>query len=335
MIKKRVNIMQDEFSFINNITPKKVKQRELICGIGDDAALYHVEDDYDEVICVDTMVEDVHFANETMAPFHIGYKALAVNISDIAAMGGIPLFYLVSIAIPKDWDDQAIYEIYEGMTSIATKYDMDLIGGDTVSTKGKLVISVTVLGKIEKGRRLLRSQAKPGDVVFVTGNVGTSAAGLHFLFERSRNGQFSEVEKNLIKTHQMPQPQVKAGRILANSNCRISLNDISDGVASEAYEIAEASDVTIIIEKNKIPIIQQVTSIQEDQPLQWALYGGEDFQLIGTMAKEDWTMVSKRLEKQGVTASIIGKVIAGEGKVFLQTEENLVELKKEGYNHFK
>ncbi|MDE5416186.1 thiamine-phosphate kinase [Alkalihalobacterium chitinilyticum] len=327
--------MQDEFSFITKITPKQVKQRELIHGIGDDAALFHIEGAYDEVICVDTMVEDIHFRKDTMAPFHIGHKALAVNISDIAAMGGTPLFYLVSIAIPKDWEDEELYEIYEGMSKLASQYEMDLIGGDTVSTKDKLVISVTVIGKIEKGRRLLRSQAKSGDLVFVTGNVGSSAAGLHLLFEKTRTGSFSKEEMELIQSHQMPQPQVKAGRVLAQSNCRLALNDVSDGLASEANEIAEASGVTIVIEENKIPIIPVIDAIDPEQRLKWALFGGEDFQLIGTMSEENWEMVHKQLEKQGVTASVIGKVTAGEAKVFLQTEENLVELKKEGYNHFK
>ncbi|MFV8830195.1 thiamine-phosphate kinase [Alkalihalobacterium sp. APHAB7] len=327
--------MQDEFSFITKITPKQLKQRELIYGIGDDAALYHIDGAYDEVICVDTMVEDIHFRKDTMAPFHIGYKALAANISDVAAMGGTPLFYLVSIAIPKDWHDQDLYEIYEGMAKLASQYEMDLIGGDTVSTKDKLVISVTVIGKIEKGRRLLRSQAKPGDLVFVTGNVGSSAAGLHLLFERTRNGQFSKEEMDLIQSHQMPQPQVKAGRVLARSNCRLSLNDVSDGLASEANEIAEASGVTIVIEESKIPIIEVIDSLQPEKRLKWALFGGEDFQLIGTMAEEDWKIVHKQLEKQGVTASVVGKVMEGEAEVFLQTEENLIELKKEGYNHFK
>ncbi|WP_209125103.1 thiamine-phosphate kinase [Alkalihalobacillus sp. BA299] len=325
--------MKDEFSFINKITPKHLNQRELIYGIGDDAALYRIDSDYDEVVCVDTMVEDIHFRRDTMSPFHVGYKALAVNISDVAAMGGVPLFYLVSISVPKDWEEKALYELYEGMTSIASQYKMDLIGGDTVSTNDKLVVSITVIGKVEKGRRLLRNQAKPGDIVFITGNVGASAAGLHVLFEKTRHGRFTAEEELLIQAHQMPEPQVKAGRVLALSNCRMSLNDISDGIASETNEIAEASGVTIILDKNKIPM-PSMSFVCQEKRLEWALFGGEDFQLIGTMSKEDWPKIHEDLEKQGVTARVVGKVTKGKTEVFLQTDENLVELKKEGYNHF-
>ncbi|WP_078429384.1 thiamine-phosphate kinase [Alkalihalobacterium alkalinitrilicum] len=327
--------MKDEFSFINKITPKRLNQQELICGIGDDAALYRIDGDYDEVICVDTMVEDIHFRSDTMSSFHIGYKALAVNISDIAAMGGIPLFYLVSIAIPKKWDEKELFDLYEGMKKLAVQYEMDLIGGDTVSTNDKLVISVTVIGKVEKGRRLLRNKAKPGDVVFITGHVGSSAAGLHFLFQKTRDGLFTVAEKELLQAHQMPEPQVKAGRVLARSNCRLSLNDISDGLASEANEIAEASGVSLVIEKNKIPMSPFIDAVPIEKHLEWALFGGEDFQLIGTIAEVEWVKVQKQLIDEGITASVVGKVIEGKPQVFLQTDENLVELKKEGYNHFK
>src|SRR5690554_6186291 len=118
--------MNDEFSFIKKIMPKETYQRSLIQGIGDDAALYQSQHEYDEIVCMDTLVEGAHFLKTTLRPFHVGYKALAVNISDIAAMGGIPLYYLVSIAIPPTWEESELIEIYDGLHSIASQFQMDL-----------------------------------------------------------------------------------------------------------------------------------------------------------------------------------------------------------------
>src|SRR5690606_8565119 len=136
-----------------------VSQSGLLAGIGDDAALVRPTPEMEQIICMDTMVEGVHFNSHTMDPYQIGYKALAVNISDIAAMGGIPTYYLVSIAIPKGWNEADLLSIYEGMAMLADKYAMDLIGGDTVSIADTLVITVTVLGEVERGKHLLRSYA--------------------------------------------------------------------------------------------------------------------------------------------------------------------------------
>lgn len=326
--------MRDEFSFIKSIIPKRTFQRSLIQGIGDDAALYETDQHYDEMVCTDTLVEGVHFLSETMRPFHIGYKALAVNISDIAAMGGFPLFYLVSIAIPKAWQEEVIHEIYDGLQTIASQYKIDLIGGDTVTTNDRLVITVTVIGRVEKGRKLLRSNARPNDIIFITNTVGNSAAGLSILLNHTNNNTFSKEEQFFINCHQMPKPQVEIGRILARSGARIALNDISDGVASEAHEIAESSQVKMIIQANKIPYSHYMNQYSMEQRLNWLLYGGEDFQLIGTISKKDWHTVSRECEKEGLQITKIGNVAEGSG-VFLETDGELIEIDKKGYNHFQ
>ncbi|WP_078551289.1 thiamine-phosphate kinase [Bacillus alkalicellulosilyticus] len=327
--------MNDEFEFIKAITPNMKKQSSLVVGIGDDAAVYRGTEEYDEVICVDTMVEGIHFRKDTLRPYQVGFKALAVNVSDLAAMGAIPQFYLVSIAIPASWEEFEVRELYHGMNELALKYDMDLIGGDTVSTSDKLVITVTVIGRVEKGKALLRGSAKAGDVVFVTGDVGLSAAGLELLFKSGLDGQYTKEEQRLIEAHQLPLPQVKAGRMFIKSGFRIALNDISDGVASEAYEIAEASRVQLILEEQAIPLPKETSTYSKEKRVNWALYGGEEFQLIGTVSADKWEALRSICQQEGITLSKIGNVQDGETTVFLQRNHDKIRIEKKGYNHFK
>src|SRR5690625_1342534 len=224
----------DEFSFIDSIKQPFYKQSTLMKGIGDDAAVFRPGAN-DVVTAVDTFVEGIHFAKKTMPPFYIGYRSLAANISDLAAMGATPAFYLVSITIPKTWQKEQLPEIFNGMSSLSHTYKMDLIGGDTVSGK-ELVISITVIGYVKKGKVRYRSLAKPDDIVFVTGTVGDSQAGFYILMNQGKY-----INKDyFIKRHQMPKPRIDFVQQLSHLN-RISLNDISDGIASEASEIARES----------------------------------------------------------------------------------------------
>lgn len=328
----------DEFDFIKKIKPNKHHQSSiLIKGIGDDAALYSGNKDVEEIVCMDTMVEEVHFSQQTMTPFDIGYKAVAVNISDIAAMGGTPLFYLVSIAVPTKWSEDEVMEIYKGMNAIAEEYKIDLIGGDTVSSKNELVITVTVIGRVKKDKHLLRSNAKPGDIVFVTGYLGDSAAGLNILLKLESLtdiNALSDNEKYLISRHQQPTPQVEVGQLLLEFP-RIALNDISDGVASEANEIAEDSDVKIIIDYDKLPISSALQAYQHENKQEWILSGGEDFELIGTIDPKYWNSIVKIMNEHGHHVYSVGEVLPGPSEVILKQGTETSTLTKKGYNHFK
>ncbi|MGD6777680.1 thiamine-phosphate kinase [Sutcliffiella horikoshii] len=321
--------ISDEFAFIKDIQPDRLFHAEKVVGIGDDAAIIGVEEGFEKIVCVDTMVEDVHFTRETMKPFDIGYKALAANISDVAAMGGYPLYYLVSITIPKSWTQEELKSIYDGMKSLGEQYEMDLIGGDTTSGK-TMVLSVFVIGKVEKGKRLLRSNARVGDVVFVSGTVGDAAGGLDILLHNKNADKFG----TLVESHQRPKPQVTLGRILSKFE-RVSLNDVSDGLASELLEIAEASQVDIFINKETIPISEDLQRYDADNALKWALTGGEDFELVGSIPETDWAKLEEECLTAGVKIRKIGAVASGEGKAFIKSYDGVVqELKKDGYNHF-
>lgn len=327
--------MKDEFSFIDSISPKELRQKSLVKGIGDDAAVFQSESEMDEVVCVDTMVEGIHFLRSTVTPYYVGRKALVANISDLAAMGAIPSFYLVSIAIPANWDEDEVKKIFAGMSSLASEYDVDLIGGDTVSTTGPLVLSVTVIGRVEKNRALLRSSAKPGDVLFLTGHVGVSAAGLKLLLEKGIDGAFSNEELSLVQAHQNPKPHIIQGRLLATCRFRIATNDISDGLASEAHELAKASNVQIVIDKDSLPFHDSMSLFSDEERLHMALFGGEDYVLIGTVGEEHIDDLRTSFQEKGVPLFTIGKVEAGRANVLLKKDDELIVLEKKGYNHFK
>ncbi|WP_054705285.1 thiamine-phosphate kinase [Bacillus sp. JCM 19041] len=328
--------MNDEFSFIRSIVPKQVYQPRTKVGIGDDAAVYASDPTQDEVVCVDTMVEGVHFRKDTLTPYQIGRKVLAINVSDLAAMGATPLFYLVTLAVPADWTEGELSELYNGMTSLADRLKMDLIGGDTVSIPNTLVITITAIGSVAKNKSLVRSDAQVGDVVFATGPLGGSAAGFELLNERTKDGIFSDIEATYVKMHQQPEPQVEVSKQLAKIGKRIALNDISDGLSSESMEIAEASGVQLVLDEAQIfSISPQILSVSRQKRVEWSLNGGEDFQLVGTIAAADFFAAKSAVKEIGRDLFQVGTVRRGKPAVFLTFSDGESKIEMSGYNHFK
>lgn len=349
---------QDEFGLIRLLTASRghgisegteKKEEEgtgVVVGIGDDAAVLDGRTGFQWVASCDTMVRDVHFKEETMRYADIGYKAMASNISDMAAMGAVPRFALVALTVPREETEEALRELYDGLYECAGRYGVAVVGGDTTSTPGGLMISITVLGEVEQGRAQLRSAARPGDRVFITGPLGGSAAGLHLLLSREcsayeRSG-LSEGERWLVEAHQRPVPQVEAGRLLSTSGLGHALNDISDGLASEAWEIAEASGCLIELEEGKLPHAEALVRYAGEKgldPLELMLYGGEDYQLIGTVAGENEGRLLQLMVEAGLECYMIGQVaqapaVAGPGVVMRKKDGSRVALGKRGYNHF-
>ncbi|GAF14810.1 thiamine-monophosphate kinase [Bacillus sp. JCM 19045] len=327
--------MKDEFSFIRSITPDVIQQRSLKIGIGDDAAVYESDSSLDQVVCVDTMVEGIHFRKDTMEPVQIGRKALAINISDLAAMGATPRFYLTTIAVPPTWTEDHLREIYRGMSELGKQFKMDLIGGDTVSIEQSLVITVTAIGTVASGRAIKRTGARKDDIVFVTGPIGGSAAGFDLLNERTKDGHFSSNELSYVKMHQEPMPQVKLGELFSQSNQRMSLNDISDGLSSESFEIAVASNVQVILNKAHIVNLSPQLDVSLEKRVKWSLNGGEDFQLVGTTSAEQYEVLQKQAKAIGFSLFPVGVVREGKPAVFLDDGDKELPLEMGGYNHFK
>lgn len=321
----------DEFSFINSIKQHYYRQSTLIKGIGDDGAVIR-QSSQDIVMAVDTFVEDVHFSRKTVPPRSIGYRCMAANISDLAAMSASPAFYLVSIVIPPSWSEDEVLDIFAGMKEHARTYQMDLIGGDTVSGK-ELSISVTVIGYANSGKASFRSNANEGDIVFVTGTLGDSQAGFHIL-----TSDDDYIHKDFfIKRHQRPSPRIDIALELGKLS-RVALNDISDGIANEATEIAEASQVNIVLYNDHIPVSTAYDQFPLNLQKQWKYFGGEDFELLGTVPKKDWNIVEDIAQKTGVNITKIGhveKAKSSSGLVYLQQGKQKRRLEKDGYIHLK
>ena len=319
-----------EFGLIDILKNDTINnQDDIIKGIGDDAAVFKVADNLLQLASTDMLVENVHFDLSFISPWQLGYKSVAVNLSDIAAMGGTPSNILISIAIPCYIDVDFMVQLYNGMKAIAKEFKVNIIGGDTVSSPEGLVINITVLGSVSADLVKYRSGAKAGDLVVVTGSIGDSAAGLDILLHKYNKENYTEV----IKKHLLPFPQVDSGTIIASyANC---MNDISDGLASEANEIAVASDKGIILNEEALPISKDVVTIAEvfaKDVLDYALYGGEDYQLVFTISPENFVELKQKIS----SLTIVGEVTDNFKSVKLQRRDGtLLEIKSKEYNHFR
>lgn len=317
-----------EFGFIDLIKENTINNPDsVVFGIGDDCAVYKAGTDTDQVITTDMMVEDIHFSTRTTTPFHVGYRLGAANISDVAAMGGLPKQAVISIALPDTFDTEYGEQLFKGLKTIFEEFKVNLLGGDTVKTKGPLVVNLTVVGEVPTGQAVYRSGAKIDDVVFVTNKVGSAAAGLYALLNDLPGYEI------IKKAHQMPVPQVQLGTALRLNGVH-SLNDISDGVSSELNEIAAASSVDIYVDEAKLPLEPELIRLSKEahlNPYQFAWQGGEDFQLIGTMSPEQYERFP---QKEALT--IIGHVEAGQGRLFVtDVTGTTTQIQAKGYNHFK
>ena len=326
----------DEFGLIRAWTEGRQTESFLssagvAVGIGDDAAVVSAAAGMEWLLAVDTMVEEVHFKPETMNDADIGYKALAANVSDIAAMGGVPKHALVSVSVPSGRDAGRMERLYEGLYACADKYGIAVVGGDTTSAPRHLVVSVTLVGCVEAGKAIRRSGARPGQIVFVTGPTGLSAGGLHGLL-----AQGDEPPKRLVDAHRRPQPSVKAGRLL--QGFAASLNDVSDGLASEAWEIAEASGARVVLKETELPIsgaLAEYAGRCGVSALDWMLYGGEDYVLLGTADRGHEIALKERFREENLPFFVIGYVEDGtSGLELAQADGRRKPLLKRGYNHF-
>ncbi|MFC1999048.1 thiamine-phosphate kinase [Chloroflexota bacterium] len=278
---------------------------------------------------IDTLVENVHFTLDTITFKELGWKSLAVNVSDIAAMGGIPLYSLVSLGLPGETNVDDIKQLYEGMIELANAYDVTIAGGDVVRAP-QLTISVSVIGKATGDSLLKRSAAQPSDQIAVTGYLGTSAAGHKVLIEKLKFD--NETTSLLRKAHQQPQPRVAEGQTLVQCGVKAAI-DLSDGLVSDLGHICQMSNVGANINMNKVPVHPKVRDNFKENAIELALSGGEDYELLFT-AKPSIIDEVRKLTIMQIT--VIGDITSEHaGKVILLDEKgNTINLKKEGWDHF-
>ena len=319
--------MRSEFDFIQHIKKKYGLNR-----IGDDCAVLPKDAETDTVITADMLVQDIDFRLDWTTPEFLGHKALAGSLSDVAAMGAEPKWAMLSIGLPEPlWRSDFLDSAYHGWHELAKESGVELVGGDISRVPDKVVIDSIVLGEVPKGCAVLRSEAKPGQGIFITGPLGASAGGLQLLKEGFR---FSETigpgYYTLLLEHLRPNPRTTTGIRLRKDNIASAMMDISDGLSSDIRHLCDASGVGARIFADQLPIHPRISRAfnAADQALNLALHGGEDFELLFTVSEENNS--SDHL----ADFYKIGEITANPGIIELITDGKAEELPPRGYRHF-
>ncbi len=318
-----------EFSLIARYFDRvRSSRRDVETGIGDDCALLTVADKQLLAISTDTLVSGIHFLPD-IDPRDLGYKALAVNLSDLAAMGADPCWLTLAITLP-EVDESWLAAFSDSLFEQLDYYDMQLIGGDT--TRGPLSMTLGIHGMVPAGRALKRSGARPGDWIYVTGTPGDSAAGLAILQDRLKVPNARQAEY-LVKRHLRPKPRVLQGQALRD--LASSAIDLSDGLISDLGHILTASDCGARINLDALPYSEALReNVEPEQALRWALSGGEDYELCFTVPELNRGALDVAIGNLGVPFTCIGQIgPASEGIQFL-IEGTPVTVDLKGYDHF-
>ncbi len=309
----------------------------VVLGIGDDCAAVSLKSIAGNLLwTTDTLVEGVHFSLSYTTLAQLGWKALAVNLSDIAAMGGEPLHALVSLGWPPDRNLAPALELAAGLAQAAREYGVAIIGGDTVASPGGVAVTVTLTGVAPARRMLRRDRARVGDLIYLTGELGEAAAGLLVL--KRRPDLDADLQAALVTAHLAPKPQLLAGRLLAGQALAAAAIDTSDGVASDLYHLCLASGVGAVIPAAAVPVSPRVLAaapyLQAD-PLRLALMGGEDYQLLFTSPPRKAVRLHQAFAGVGLPPPLLlGEIVAGD-RVYLIDGASQVDISGAGYDHFQ
>lgn len=328
---------RSEFEFIDSL------RQRFGAGIGDDAAVFHSAAGKETVITADLLIEEIDFRRTTAPPLLLGHKALAVSFSDIGAMGARPRWSLISLGVPEEvWQTpEFVDEFYDGLTALANRYDVKLIGGDTSRTPAHIVIDSIVLGECGSGQAVKRAGAQPGDQIFVTGSLGGAAAGLRLiergahLAEQNLADDDSQKIDHVLLRQLRPEPRVGWGIVLGEERLATAMIDVSDGLSSDLNHLCAASGVGAFIESSLLPIDHQVVELcgrRALDPLQLALHGGEDFELLFTVRPEHVARLPRRVD--GVELTRVGEVRKEGDGVKISEGSRVWELNPGGWKHF-
>ncbi|MBC6904028.1 thiamine-phosphate kinase [Saccharophagus sp. K07] len=316
----------DEFDLINTYFARAPLGTDVLLGIGDDCAIVQPPEGRQLVMSIDTMVDGVHFPHGT-APERIGVRAMCAALSDLAAMGARAHWFTMALTLPES-DPEWVSAFAEGVFSVANRYECSLIGGDT--TKGPLCVTVQVHGSVEPGKALRRSGARPDDVIYVTGNLGDGAAALAVIQKQLTvsAGTYSY----LLKRFYAPTPRIPEGEMLVGMAS--AAIDVSDGLYADLGKICEASGVGAVVEVTSLPISEHWRSYTtEGQSQQWALTGGDDYQLCFTVPSEHAPRLDSWIAEGRINATAIGR-ITHKQELLLVKNGKPFELERRGYDHF-
>jgi thiamine-monophosphate kinase len=322
MVMKEFEIIQTYFA------GRGPQRKDVVLGVGDDAALTRMPQDKLLVIATDTMVEDTHFFKDS-CPRSIGHRCLAVNLSDFAAMGAEPAWASVALTLPTA-DEAWVKEFSDGLFEIADYYNVQIVGGDT--TQGPLAVSVSLKGFVTEGKATLRSGAKAGDWIYVTGELGASALAVKAKLEGL---EFQPEVSNLINQRfNFPSARIAAGHVIRHA--ATSAIDISDGLVQDLGHILKASNVSALIEVEKLPVSDLlVDAVGKEQALHFALSGGEDYELLFTVPEEQKAYLDQNATAMGINVTKIGQIRGGQTELELTLHGENFEINDEqGFQHF-
>ncbi len=325
-----------EFGLINRFSPDFLKDLpEQTFGIGDDCAVLPLNQKESMLITTDMLIEDSHFLRHRILPEDLGYKSLAVNLSDIAAMGGIPAGAFLSIGIPSDIEVEWLDLFFAGLHSLGQETGTHLLGGDTTRSQKHLIINIVVVGKMQTSNIKYRSAAKPGDEVYLTGFVGDSGTGLKIIMDKK---PLDASNRYLINEHNRPRPHLEEGQWLANRNSVHAMIDVSDGIDSDLRHIMDKSQCGVDINLKSLPVSDQMLTACRQH--NWNSYelaatGGEDYCLLCTIAKKDGKKIAREFElKFGRAIYPVGRITTNSHKLNYFYNQKSVHFREHGFDHF-
>lgn len=329
-----------EFELIARLTQQLNTRPDVALGVGDDAALLALDPGDLLVATCDAQVEGRHFVRDLATPEEIGRKALAVNLSDIAAMGARPRWALISLLLPPALDVAVLDGIYTGLRALAERYDVAVVGGNVSATGGPLTIDITLLGTVARTQALRRDGGRPGDAILVTGSLGAAAAGLLALITEPGGAAvpetaLAEARRALVD----PTPRVREGEALAAAGVVTAMMDVSDGLASDMRHLCDRSDVGAELDTATVPIAPAsgiIASAYGRNRLALALHGGEDYELLFTVPPASVTRATDAVRAAGGVASVIGRLTEpGDGLRLRLPDGTTRPLDPGGWDHLR
>lgn len=340
--------MPTEFEFIKRIRDQVQRRApvssDLILGIGDDTAILREESGRETLITTDLLVENVDFRLDYARPGWLGHKTLAVSLSDIAAMGGVPAFSLLTLAIPTLSPDRETFweDFFEGYFLLCERYQVTLVGGDISGTPGPLSLDSMVIGHVQSGHAVRRSGAKPGDAIYLTGSIGASATGLKLLLDGAMVDTTEEsLVQRALRAHLRPEPRVGYGRRVGAGSLANSMIDISDGLAQDLAHLCEESLVAAIVDYDTVPVADEAALVHQDEWLAFlfAISGGEDFELLLTADPKQELALKESADQEGLRLTRIGEIVdaataSPASPLILRREGSLEPVPVRGFNHF-
>jgi thiamine-monophosphate kinase len=331
-----------EFPLIHSITRgfSSHGPRPLI-GIGDDAAVVPHPSSSHLVVTTDLLIEDIHFSRKTASWSDIGYKAAVANLSDIAAMGALPSYILVAVALPSHVTYQDWKALYRGLSVPCKAHGVELVGGDTSASPSSSFLAITLLGRVHPKEALTRKGAKTGDLIYVSGSLGNAAAGLAFLTQQGsqkKDALLHQPAKFLVSRHLRPAPRLALGRLLSSHRLASAALDISDGLSGDLLHLCQQSRVGALIHEGELPLSPRLLAYASQidiDPLPWALHGGEEYELLFTVSPKDQHRLKRAVKSLRLSVTAIGTIgPLGSGLRIARRNGTIQKLSPQSYTHF-